>query len=127
MRTLYYAPHRMHRSTRQMDGVYIPLNISANEDTFVISAFVPGIKAEDLQIEVLEDTIEIEGEFGSIQEEGMRMLRQEQPTGTFHRSLHLRTRLDASKAEAEVRDGILTLRVPMAEEAKTRKITVKAK
>lgn len=127
MRTLYYAPQRLQRQTRFNESVYIPVDVSVDEDSFLISAYVPGIKAEDLQIEVLEDSISIEGEFIAKEDTHMRLLRQEQPTGRFHRNLRLRSLLDASKVEAEVKDGILTLRVPKAEQAKTRKITVKAK
>jgi HSP20 family protein len=109
------------------ESVYIPVNVSSDDDTFVISAYVPGIKADDLQIEVLEDSISIEGEFIAEEDESMRLLRQEQPTGRFQRTLRLRSQLDAGGVVAEVKDGILTLRVPKAEQAKTRKIAVKAK
>lgn len=126
MRTLYYTPQHLRRRSRFAESVYIPVNVSANDDSFVISAYVPGIKAEDLQIEVLEDSISIEGEFIAEEDETMRLVRQEQPTGRFQRTLRLRSQLDAAKVEAEVKDGILTLRVPKAEQAKTRKIAVKA-
>ena len=127
MRTLYYTPQRLQRRTRFNESVYIPVDVSVDEDSFLISAYVPGIQAEDLQIEVLEDSISIEGEFIAKEDENMRLLRQEQPTGRFHRNLRLRSLLDATKVEAEVKDGILTLRVPKDEQAKTRKIAVKAK
>jgi len=127
MRTLYYTPQQLRRRSRRAESVYIPVNVSSNDDTFVISAYVPGIRAEDLDIEVLEDSISIEGEFNAVEDESLRMLRQEQPSGRFQRTLRLRSQLDAGKVEAEVKDGILTLRVPKAEEAKTRKIAVKAK
>ncbi len=127
MATLMYHPLASRQRTRLNEGVYIPMNVSANEDVFQITAFVPGINAEDLDIEVLEDRIIIEGDFADFSEdEGMRMLRQEMPVGHFHRSLRLRSKLDTIKAEALVKDGILTLTVPKAEEAKTRKIAVKA-
>lgn len=126
MRTLYYTPQQLRRRSRMAESVYIPVNVSSNDDGFVISAYVPGIRAEDLQIEVLEDSISIEGEFVAGEDESMRLLRQEQPTGHFQRNLRLRSQLDASNVEAEVKDGILTLRVPKAEQAKTRKIAVKA-
>lgn len=129
MTTLLYHPLATRRQNRfANEGIYVPVNVSASEDAFQITAFVPGIKAEDLDIQVLEDRIIIEGEFSERSEdEGMRLLRQEMPSGHFHRSLRLRSKLDAAKADAVVADGILTLRVPKAEEAKTRKITVKAK
>lgn len=127
MRTLYYTPQQLRSRSRMAESVYIPVNVSSNDDAFVISAYVPGIRADDLQIEVLEDSISIEGEFIAEEDESMRLLRQEQPTGRFQRTLRLRSQLDAGKVEADVKDGILTLRVPKSEQAKTRKIAVKAK
>ena len=131
MRTMYYSPRHMQRwaghQRRHLEGVYIPLNVSIDDEAYVVSALVPGIKAEDIEIEVLENSITIEGEIVGHEHEGMRLVLQEQPSGHFERTIHLRAKVDAEKAEAEVRDGVLTLRVPKAEEAKTRKITVKAK
>ena len=126
MTTLVYRP-LSHRRTRFNEEVHIPLNVSASDDEFVISAFVPGIRADELEIEVLADRILIEGEFlAPAEEEGLRLLRQEMPVGRFQRSIRLRSQLDASKAVAEVKDGLLTLTVPKAEHAKSRKIAVKA-
>ena len=129
MTTLMYHPLATRRQRRfENESVYVPMNVSASEDAFEITAFVPGIKAEDLDIQVLEDRIIIEGEFTDLPEDdGMRILRQEMPLGQFQRSLRLRSKLDSTKAEAVVKDGILTLSVPKAEEAKTHKIAVKAK
>ncbi len=128
MTTLYYHPLATRRQSRSNDGIYVPMNVSASDDAFQISAFVPGIKAEDLEIEVLEDRIIIEGEFVELsEEEDFQLLRQEMPSGHFQRILRLRSKLDAAKAEALVEDGILTLTVPIAEEAKIQKIAVKAK
>ncbi len=113
--------------TRANEGVYIPVNVSLSEDTFHISAYVPGIQADDVAIEILEDRVVIEGDFAALAEqEDARILRQEIPSGHFHRSFRLGAKLDAAKAEAIVKDGILSLSVPKAEEAKTRKIAVKA-
>ena len=126
MRTMYYSPRRTRRQTSVEENVYIPVNVSGNDDEFVISAYVPGINAEDLQIEVIEDSVSIAGDFAIPEDESMTLYRQEQPTGRFQRSLRLRSQLDASKVEATVKDGVLNLRVPKAEEAKTRKISVKA-
>lgn len=129
MTTLMYHPLATRRQRRfENESVYVPMNVSASEDAFEITAFVPGIKAEDLDIQVLEDRIIIEGEFTDLPEDdGMRILSQEMPLGQFQRSLRLRSKLDSTKAEAVVKDGILTLSVPKAEEAKIHKIAVKAK
>lgn len=128
MTTYMLRPYASRLRNRYQEGVHIPVNVSIAEDVFHISAYLPGIHAEDVEIEVLEDRVAISGEFAEMAEdEDARLLRAELPTGRFHRSFRLGTKLDSEKAEAVVKDGILTLSVPKAEEARTRKITVKAK
>ena len=130
MTTYMLRPYagRMRTRSRFQEGVHVPVNVSITEDTFHISAYLPGIRAEDVEIEILEDRVAISGEFAEMAEdEGMRLLRTELPTGRFHRSFRLGAKLDSEKAEAIVKDGILSLSVPKAEEARTRKIAVRAK
>ncbi|MEK6221271.1 MAG: Hsp20/alpha crystallin family protein, partial [Chloroflexota bacterium] len=107
--------------------VYIPVDVYVNDDAFEISAFVPGIAAEEVKIEVLEDTVSIQGDFPAIEDEDARYLLKERPSGHFSRTLRLSTSLQASKAEAEVVNGVLTVRIPKAEEAKAKQIKVKVK
>ncbi len=132
MTTYYVSPRsRMHRRYNQMDtqrpDVQIPLDVIAEGDDFVLVAYVPGVKAEDLQIEIIENVVSIKGEFHSDLAEDAKMLRNEIPTGSFARSMRLPSLLNASGAEAEVINGVLKLRVPKAEEAKAKQIKVKVK
>jgi HSP20 family molecular chaperone IbpA len=119
MRTLTYHPLASRQRSRFNEDVHVPINVSASDDEFQITAFVPGIRAEDLEIEVLDNHINIAGEFIELAEgEAMRTLREEMPTGRFQRSLRLRSKLDATKAEALVENGILTLTVPTCRRGK---------
>jgi HSP20 family protein len=102
------------------------VSVNAHEDDYVIRAYVPGVKAEDLNIEVIDNAVTLAGEFPVLGVEGERSLLDELPTGSFYRRMLLGTDLDAENSSAEVHDGILTLRVPKAESAKARKITVAA-
>jgi len=121
-------PFAARSRSRSQEDIYVPINVSLNDDIFEISAYLPGVSAEDVEIEIIEDRIEIEGEIPELElEEGQRLLRRELPAGQFHRSMRLGSKLDSGKAEATVTDGILHLSVPKAEEAKTHKIAVKAK
>ncbi len=106
-------------------GVRIPLNVKAEEDAFVITAWVPGLEADDLHIEVLEDTVTLEGEFKAPEGEGL--LLQEIPVGHFKRVLTMPTPLDPSKAQAELKNGVLTLTLPKAESVRPKEIKVVAK
>ncbi len=110
--------------TRQR-GVHIPLNVQAEDDAFVITAWVPGLSTDDLRIEVLDDTLVLEGEFKAPESEGL--LLQEIPVGPFKRVITLPTPLEPGKAEAELEDGVLKLRLPKAEAVRPKEIKVVAK
>lgn len=106
----------------------IPLDVKATADDFVISAAIPGLKPEDVKVEVLENVVTISGEVASEKsEENDDWLLQERAFGKFSRSLKLPVDVDGAKAEAQVEHGVLTLRLPKAEAAKPKAITVKAK
>ena len=101
----------------------LPVDVRSEEDDYVLTAFVPGLKAEDLNIQVIEDTLSIEGEYG--QREGEYLL-SELPAGSFRRSLRLPAPLNAEKTEAHIENGVLTLRIPKAESARPKTIKVAA-
>jgi HSP20 family protein len=77
-----------------------------------------------LNIQIIEDTLSIEGEYG--QHEG-ETLMSELPAGSFRRTLRLPAVLDVEKAEAHIENGVLTLRVPKAESARPKTIKVASK
>jgi HSP20 family protein len=125
----YPFPHRMAR--RRMAAAeqapstrFLAVNIRDENETYVLTALVPGLKAEDLNIQVLEDVVRIEGNFPQDENE---YLLQELPDGSFRRELRLPAPLDADKIEAKIADGVLTLRLPKAESARPRSIKVAAR
>jgi len=131
--TFYIQPYpyrRMHRrraalnggSTQQ--GFYLGVNVRDEEDTFVLSALVPGLKADDLNIQVLDDVVRIEGEY---QQDENDYLVNELPSGAFHRALRMPVPINADEVEAKITDGVLTLRLPKAESARPKKIKVAVK
>lgn len=124
----YVAPsHRLARAqadNRRTD-VHIPVDVIADDDGYTLTAFLPGVNAEDVKIEVLEDVISISGELPAVDEDASYLLR-ERPSGAFSRKLRMPTILNAAKAEAEVVNGVLSVRVPKAEEAKAKQIKIKA-
>ena len=90
----------------------------------MLSALVPGLKADDLNIQVLEDVVRIEGEFQANEE---NYLVRELPSGSFSRALRMPSEIDANKVEAKITDGVLTLRLPKAESARPKKIKIAVK
>jgi HSP20 family protein len=99
----------------------LSLNARDEGEAYVLTAFVPGLKAEDLKIQVLDDVVSIEGAFASDEEE---YLLRELPAGSFRREMRLPSALQPDKVEAKIADGILTLRLPKAETARPRTIKI---
>lgn len=102
----------------------LAVNVRDEDEAFVLTALVPGLKAEDLNIQVLEEVVRIEGKF---QQDENEYLLQELPNGDFRRELRLPSPLDADKVEARIADGVLNLRLPKAESARPKIIKVSAK
>lgn len=126
-------PHRMARRLARMAECEQPVHshrytlavdIREQDDAYVLNALVPGLKAEDLNIQVMEDVVTIEGEFKADENE---YLVRELPRGSFRRTLRLPAAPDAAQAQAKIADGILTLTLPKAESARLKTIKVAVK
>jgi HSP20 family protein len=126
--TFYVQPYQFRRMARrwaeqpqQSQQRALGVNVSEQDDAYVLSALVPGLKAEDLNIQVLENVVSIEGEYQSADTE---YLLNELPSGSFRRALRLPTEIQAEKVEAKIADGVLTLNLPKAESARPKKINI---
>ena len=117
-----YSYRQMARRAMQNRERSLGINIREEEDAYVLSALVPGLKAEDLNIQVLEDVLRIQGEYKADENE---YLVRELPSGSFTRTLRLPAAIDAERVEAHIADGVLTLTLPKAESARPRKISIK--
>ena len=104
--------------------VFVPVDVKAENDDFVITALVPGLKPEDLNVQVINENVTLSGELVLDEDEKANYIHKECPSGKFHRTITLPSTLDATKADAKVENGVLTLRVPKAEEAKPKTIKV---
>lgn len=106
-------------------GVFPLVNVSEDKDNYYVRAELPGIKPEDLNISVTEDTLIISGERRIPEEENVNYHRREREAGKFSRAVTLPGQIDPDKVEARCKNGILTVVLPKAETAKTRQIPVK--
>jgi HSP20 family protein len=97
------------------------VNVREEDDAYVLTALVPGLKGEDLNIQVLENVVSIEGEYKA---EEAEYLLSELPQGAFRRTLRMPTEIDAEHVEAKIADGVLTLTLPKAESARPKKIQI---
>lgn len=97
-------------------------------DAIVVKSAVPGIKPEELDISITGDTLTIKGETKTEEEvKEANYLRRERRYGAFSRSLTIPVPVVADKAEAEFENGVLTLKLPKAEEVKPKAIKVQTK
>ena len=122
--TFYLHPYpyrQLSRRALQNREHSLGINIREEDDAYVLSALVPGLKAEDLNIQVLEDVLRIEGEYKA--EESDYLVR-ELPSGSFTRTLRLPSVIDADQVEARIADGVLTLTRPKAESARPKRINI---
>ena len=122
--SLYLYPYPRHMARRMMNRPeqhQLNVNIREEGDAYILSALVPGLKAEDLNIQVLDDVLRIEGEYKA---DDAEFLMNELPSGSFTRSLRLPTVIDAEHVEARITDGVLNLHLPKAESAKPKKIKI---
>ena len=115
---------RIVRRWVENDQHALGVNIREEDETYVLSALVPGLNADDLNIQVLDDVVRIEGEYKL---DDAQYLMRELPHGSFARTLRLPAVIDADHVEAKIADGVLTLRLPKAESARPKKININFK
>lgn len=122
------------------DAFTRPLRISGNnwsvpavdmyqtDDEVVVKAALPGIKPDEVQINVTGEMLTIKGETSQKEEVKEKAYHlREQRWGAFERSVALPTAVIADKAKAEFENGILTITLPKAEEVKPKTITIKSR
>ncbi len=101
-----------------------PLNIWEDQDALYAEAELAGVASENVDVSVVGNELSISGERQARQEEGVAYHRQERGQGAFRRTLRLPVEVDADAVSAQLKDGILTVRLPKAAAAKPRKINV---
>lgn len=110
-------------------GFQMPaIDMYQTEDELVVKTILPGLKGDDVQISIIGDVLTIKGEFKEKAEAKEKTYHfREQRTGSFERAVSLPTQVVAEKVTAGFEDGILTIKLPKADEVKPKTITVKVK
>ncbi len=112
-------------ATRDVAGVYPPLNVSQDADNYYVRAEMPGVKLDDIELTAHRSKLSISGK-REIVEEKASYHRREREGGTFSRSVTLPSDIDGEHIEARYDNGMLTVVLRKVEEAKPRQITVKS-
>lgn len=102
----------------------MPMDLYRQGDTFLARIDMPGVDPNTVDIDVEDRTLTIRAERTNDVGADAQWLSRERPTGTFARQLTLGYGVSMDKISADYRDGVLTLTIPVAEEAKPRKVTV---
>ncbi len=107
-------------------GVFPLMNLTEDKNNYYVRAELPGIKGDDLEISVTEDSISLSGErILSPGDEKATYHRREREAGKFSRVVSLPGLIDTGKVEAKSADGVLTIVLPKAEASKPKQITIK--
>lgn len=101
-----------------------PVDVFENESSITLLADLPGVPREQLQVRVDGDTLVLEATAATNGPENMELVYGEAQCPTFRRQFTLSRELDTSRIEAQLRDGVLRLTIPKAEEARPRRIEV---
>jgi HSP20 family protein len=104
----------------------MPVDVYETEDAFVVKAFMPGLTPDQLNVSIEQNTVIIHGEPGSFEHQDLRPIVRETNIGAFTRQFTLPVPIDADKVNAELVNGVLTLRLPKVASAKPRKIRINA-
>ncbi|MBN2474817.1 MAG: Hsp20/alpha crystallin family protein [Pirellulales bacterium] len=100
------------------------VNLWEDADAMIVELEVPGVKKDQIDISVVGDELSLKIERPDPTPEDVTYHRRERPVGAFGRVLRLPADVDAGRVEAELSDGVLTITLPKAENAKPRKIEV---
>jgi HSP20 family protein len=101
------------------------MDVDEDDDHVYVSCHLPGIDPNDVQIQVHDNVLSISGETKRRTPEGRRSVMQETSYGRFERRVALSSPVDADKAMADYRDGILEIRLPKSEASKPRTIQIR--
>ncbi|MBI2042119.1 MAG: Hsp20/alpha crystallin family protein [Candidatus Nealsonbacteria bacterium] len=104
----------------------LAIDVYETDADFVVQSTIAGVKAEDLDITIENDIVTVKGSREKqVSEETKKYYYQECYWGTFSRQVILPEEVDGSKAEAAIKDGVLTLRIPKVVKIQKRKISIK--
>ena len=102
-----------------------PVDVMEDEDKIFVKAEIPGMKKEEIDIEMTGDTLTIKGERKfELEEKKENFVRVERSYGSFQRSFTIGVPVKAAEVKAGYKDGILEITIPKAEEVKPKKVEI---
>lgn len=111
---------------RQQPHVVPPVDVFENEHSITLLADLPGVEREQLQVRIDGDSLVLEATASTSGPQDLQLVYGEAQCPSYRRQFTLSRELDATRIEAQLRDGVLRLTIPKAEEARPRRIEVQA-
>lgn len=117
-----------HPAEQTRPGLYFTpsVDIFETDKEITLLADMPGVKAEDLVIDLRDNTLTLEGGIAPVSDQKEEPIYEEYTTGRFYRQFSLSEVIDQNRIDAQLADGVLRLLLPKVEKATPRKITVRA-
>ena len=113
---------------QMLEGWYPAVDVYEDKDTLQVKAELAGLKKEDIEISLHDGCLSLSGERKEEKkQEGREVYRSERWVGRFHRTISLPCRVEADKIQATYNEGVLTVVLPKAEEAKPKQIPISVK
>ena len=112
-------------ASREREVPALPVDVVSTDDSLIVSANVPGLTPEDVDVTIEGETLTIRGELKQAVVEKGNWVMQELYHGPFRRTLTLNIPVQADKAEASFKDGVLTLTLPKADKIRPKVIKVR--
>jgi HSP20 family protein len=104
----------------------MPMDAWKEGHDFIVELDLPGVQEGDIDLEVERNVLNVRASRRTIEGEDREVIHSERLAGEFTRQIFLSDALDTENVAATFRDGVLTLRIPMAEQAKPRKVLIGA-
>lgn len=118
--------HDQKQETTIPARVFVPTaDIYETQDALMVILEMPGVDKDNIQVRLEEGALNVEGRLDLSKYQGLQPLYTEYNIGHYARSFRLSSKIDQSNIGAELKDGVLSLTLPKAEEAKPRTIQVK--
>ena len=107
-------------------GSYPSVNLYQNEEEVLVTAFLPGIDTSDFEMSVVENRFLLKGNPKKEPKEGVSLIREELLGSEFMRSFELPFKINSDRVTANLKNGVLSVKLPKADEEKAKKINVKS-
>jgi HSP20 family protein len=104
----------------------MPMDAYRQDDQFVVNFDLPGVDPSSIDLTVEKNVLSVSAERRWEAAEDVQIVASERPQGTFNRQLFLGEGLDADRVEASYDNGVLSVTIPVAEQAKPRKVAISA-